>query len=235
LRSEQGVDFAIEIFFYWSFNMNAAAFLFPSVSNASERAQARLQLERALAELKRQDEIERAALRVPVIDQIKKLIAEHGISCDELFQTASKDEPRYQYCDAAEKNLNKRNKTWNGRGTMPAWLIGREKECLIPGKSHTKAIEASLKARAGDQAPTPSSNPETIDGMSPSNVEAQANMPVGQDFPQAQSADKTSTLVPNNQVIAIAPVSNTGAIHLNGQGTALPIVSVSADSVGLAP
>jgi DNA-binding protein H-NS len=213
--------------------MNAAAILSPfaSTSSASEREKLRAQLTSQIAELNRQDEVERAALRAPIIDQMKALIAEHKISSTELFPTPDKAEARYRYYDEEETTQEKRNKTWNGRGTMPKALKGREDECLIPGQEHTKSIKKILEERALSKASARMPNLETSEVQAASD--AAAPQPVDQNMLAVKAANQTSTPPANTETIHVGPESNTTEIHPASQETARPVASVETSSVAL--
>jgi DNA-binding protein H-NS len=224
---------SIEIFFYWISKMNATAVSssFASMSSASAREQLRAQLERQLAELDQQDELERAARRAPVVDQVKALIAEYKLSSSELFPAKDKAEALYRYYDEKEKDTRKRNKTWNGRGTMPSALKGREEECLIPGQEHTKSIKKVLEARTASQPSTSTPNSESCKAQVARN--AAEPQPNNRNVPLAHSADHA--LPPSTSIVAIdvEPDLNTTAIHPESQESGRPIAPVDVSSVAL--
>lgn len=211
--------------------MNAAAILSPFVStSASEREKLRAQLTNQIAELDRQDEVERAALRAPIIDQMKMLIAEHNISSAELFPTTVKAEARYQYYDEEEQDVAKRNKTWNGRGTMPNALKGREDESLIPGKKHIKSIEKILADRALSRASTPLPNP----GLSEVQAALNAAEPQSdQIMPAANAAVHPSSPSTDTQAVDIKPFPPLTELHLAHQDGTRHVTSAEVSGAAL--
>lgn len=115
--------------------------------SAIEIARKRQELEREMAELAVQEEKERQVINAPVILELKRIISQCGIIASDLFGASQPTEPRYRYLDMESGET----KTWNGRGTKPKWLDGRENDCLIPGEEHTKAIAEILAARTGEE------------------------------------------------------------------------------------
>lgn len=213
--------------------MNAAAILSPFAStfSASEREKLRAQLTSQIAELNRQDEVERAALRAPIIDQMKALIAEHKILSTELFPTPDKAEARYRYYDEEETAQEKRNKTWNGRGTMPKALKGREEECLIPGQEHTKAIKKVLEARASSQPPAPLPTSEI------SGVQANPDTALPQSITESalndQAAVQPFTLTADTGVVDIKLLPTLAEPYPVGQDRLQQVTSVEVGGVAL--
>lgn len=85
-------------------------------------------LEKMTADLEKQINDARRAERAGVINQIKSLMAEHGITADDLSAKATR--PNAKSAGAAEgvrKVAPKyrdpvTNETWSGRGLQPKWL-----------------------------------------------------------------------------------------------------------------
>lgn len=207
-------------------NATAVSSSFASNLSESEREKLRAQLTSQISELNRQDELERAARRIPLIDQIKKLIAEHKILPTELFPTKDKAEARYRYYDEEEQNPEKRSKTWNGRGTMPKALKGREEECLMSGQEHTMAIKNALKERALNQLSTALPTSEIREVQAVSNV--LESHPSDLIAPAVRVASHESTRSSNFQSIEVTPVANTLDVSLAGQESSPPIASIEA-------
>lgn len=214
-------------------NVAAVSSSFTSTLSESERDKLRAQLSSQIAELDRQDELERVARRVPVVDQVKKLINDYKISPAELFPTKVKAEARYQYYDEEEQDAGMRNKTWNGRGTMPNALKGREDECLIPGKKHIKSIEKILADRALNRA----SNPLPNSGLS--EVRAVSNaaeiQPTDQIVPAVQAITQPTAPTTDSQAVDIKPMQGLTELHPARQNDTqrAPTVNTNSEPVAV--
>jgi DNA-binding protein H-NS len=85
------------------------------------------ELQDQILELQRKAEETRAKELDGAIQQIKALMQEYGITVDDLDTrakkkgTKSKQQANVQFQDAD-------GNTWSGRGRMPAWLKGKDKE-----------------------------------------------------------------------------------------------------------
>jgi DNA-binding protein H-NS len=85
------------------------------------------ELQDQIAALQNTAELTRAQELDGAVQQIKALMAEYGITVADLDSAArtkgkkSKQQTKIQFQDA-------NGKTWSGRGRMPDWLKGKDKE-----------------------------------------------------------------------------------------------------------
>lgn len=84
------------------------------------------EIQNQIAELQRVAEEARAQEVQGAIDQIRTLMADYGLSADDIAGGKKrggkgKEEGKVQFRD------NDGN-TWSGRGRMPGWLHGKDKE-----------------------------------------------------------------------------------------------------------
>lgn len=84
------------------------------------------ELKSQIAELERQAEQVRQAELAGAIENIRKIMREHGLSVDDLARDLIKIDPRkravpVKYRDPAT------GATWSGRGRTPKWLDGKVK------------------------------------------------------------------------------------------------------------
>jgi len=89
------------------------------------------------AELDAQLESMRATEVASVIAQIQALMADYGLSVDDLMPKRGRGHPARATADASKAPLPakyldpKTGKTWSGRGRAPAWLGKRPERFLI--------------------------------------------------------------------------------------------------------
>jgi DNA-binding protein H-NS len=85
------------------------------------------ELQDQIAALQNTAELTRAQELDGTVQQIKALMAEYGITLEDLSTSAKskgkkpKQQAKIQFQDA-------NGKTWSGRGRMPAWIKGKDKE-----------------------------------------------------------------------------------------------------------
>lgn len=89
------------------------------------------QEEQKIAQLKKQAREIQAADRTTVIEEIRKQIAQHGITAMELKLLGAKAR-RVAHVAATPKYCNANGETWSGgRGRKPKWVV----DALATGKS----------------------------------------------------------------------------------------------------
>ena len=84
-------------------------------------------LQNQIAELQRAAEEARAQEVQGAIDQIKTLMQDYGLSIDDIVGAGKKRGGKAK----VERNVqfqDKEGNTWSGRGRMPGWLQGKDKE-----------------------------------------------------------------------------------------------------------
>lgn len=85
------------------------------------------ELQEKIAELQRAAEEARAQEVDGAIQQIKSLMQEYGINIEDLDKSSRKKAGK----SAKASNIQFQDdggNTWSGRGRMPAWLKGKDKE-----------------------------------------------------------------------------------------------------------
>lgn len=85
------------------------------------------ELQDQIAALQNKAEETRAKELDGAIQEIKALIQEYGISLQDL-STAAKTKGKKSKQPANVQFQNADGNTWSGRGQMPAWLKGKDKE-----------------------------------------------------------------------------------------------------------
>ncbi|WP_080405109.1 H-NS family nucleoid-associated regulatory protein [Burkholderia ubonensis] len=118
-------------------------------------------LKAQLDALQERTEAARVAELEAVIAQVRELVAEYGITDDQIFgrkrakkaaNSATAAEPKYQNSKTGE--------TWSGRGRAPAWIANAKdrSKFLVDGASSSAAasVKAPVKAaKAGNQRKGP--------------------------------------------------------------------------------
>lgn len=84
------------------------------------------EIQNQIAELQRAAEAARANEVQGAVDKIKSLMADYGLSIDDIVGSKkrggkAKAEGKVQFRDD-------QGNTWSGRGRMPGWLQGKDKE-----------------------------------------------------------------------------------------------------------
>lgn len=90
-------------------------------------------LEKQTAELEKQLNEARKADRAGVISQIKQLMADHGLTPDDLGGKAGKEKKTSANAGktVAPKYKDNQGNTWTGRGLQPKWI----KALIASGKT----------------------------------------------------------------------------------------------------
>lgn len=76
----------------------------------------------SLAEAARKDEINDA------IKKIKDLMQQHGVTVDDLASGSRAKPSKAKGSVAAQFKNPETGETWTGRGRVPRWLVGKDKE-----------------------------------------------------------------------------------------------------------
>jgi DNA-binding protein H-NS len=85
------------------------------------------ELQEKIAELQRAAEEARAAEIADALQKIKSLMQEYGLTPADL-QTTSRKKPGKSEKSSKIQFQDGGGNTWSGRGRMPAWLKGKDKE-----------------------------------------------------------------------------------------------------------
>jgi DNA-binding protein H-NS len=83
------------------------------------------EIQAQITELQRQAEQQRQSEIDGAIQQIKSLMADYGISVNDLQETKKKGAKKPA---GAVKYRDEHGNTWSGRGRKPAWLHGKDAE-----------------------------------------------------------------------------------------------------------
>jgi DNA-binding protein H-NS len=83
-------------------------------------------LQNQIVELQRKAEEARAQELDGAIKQVKALMQEYGIAIEDLASPTKKKGAKQGQANAQFRDAA--GNTWSGRGRMPAWLKGKDKE-----------------------------------------------------------------------------------------------------------
>jgi DNA-binding protein H-NS len=86
-----------------------------------------IELQNQIAELQRAAEEARAQEIQGAIEQIKKLMQDYGLSINDIVSSGKKRGGKAKADGVVQFRDNEGN-TWSGRGRMPGWLQGKDKE-----------------------------------------------------------------------------------------------------------
>lgn len=84
------------------------------------------EIQNQIAELQRVAEEARAKEIQGTIEQIKTLMADYGLSIDDI--AGAKKRGANEKVDGKAQFRDDQGNTWSGRGRMPGWLQGKDKE-----------------------------------------------------------------------------------------------------------
>lgn len=84
------------------------------------------ELQNEIAALQRAAEEARASEIDGAVAEIKFLMAEHGITIDDIKGLSNKKNSKFRASNVQFKDES--GNTWSGRGRMPSWLKGKDKE-----------------------------------------------------------------------------------------------------------
>jgi len=92
-----------------------------------------IELQNQIAELQRAAEEVRAKELEGAIEQITKLMQEYGLSIDDISGSGKKRDGGQKRSSKAKavkavQFQDKEGNTWSGRGRIPGWLQGKDKE-----------------------------------------------------------------------------------------------------------
>lgn len=85
-----------------------------------------LELQEEIHKLKQDAEEARLMEFKQAVENINNLMTEHGLSIDDLQARSAKKKSRFRQSDVQFRD--EAGNTWSGRGRMPAWIKGKNKE-----------------------------------------------------------------------------------------------------------
>ena len=77
------------------------------------------------AKLEEQIEVARSKEVTGVIDKVKQLVAEYGLTAEDIGLSAKKVTVRTRRAATPKYRDPKSGATWTGRGRAPAWIAGK--------------------------------------------------------------------------------------------------------------
>lgn len=87
-----------------------------------------IELQNQIAELQRAAEEARANESQGAIEQIRKLMADFDLSIDDIVGKGKKSGGGKGKAQGVVQFRDNEGNTWSGRGRMPGWLHGKDKE-----------------------------------------------------------------------------------------------------------
>jgi DNA-binding protein H-NS len=86
------------------------------------------ELQEQITELQKQAEQARLQEIDGAVKQIRALMQQYGITSDDLLNQASGPKKKSAKSKPATVQFQDGDKTWSGRGRVPGWLKGKDKE-----------------------------------------------------------------------------------------------------------